>query len=96
MLNSGNRYNEQFKSDAIKLIKEGSRSVYSVAKDLGITPQTLYNWLRKQKNEQNLEKTRIFELEAELKVAKRRNAELEQSVAILKKATAIFATSNIL
>jgi transposase-like protein len=33
-------------------------------------------------------------LEAELRAEKRRNADLEESVAILKKATALFATSN--
>lgn len=96
MLNSGNRYNEQFKSDAIRLVKECGKPVCSVAKDLGINAQTLFNWLRKDKSQQNLEKTRILELEAELKLEKRRNAELEQSVAILKKATVIFATGNIL
>jgi len=35
-----------------------------------------------------------MELEAELRAEKRRNTDLEESVAILKKAAAIFATSN--
>jgi len=94
MSNCANRYSDEFKNDAIKLVKEGNRSVPSVAKDLGINPQTLRNWLNEQKNREKPESARISELEAELKAEKRRNAELEEAVAILKKATAIFATKN--
>jgi transposase-like protein len=94
MGDSGKRYDEEFKADAIRLVRDGGRSVPSVAKDLGINPQTLRNWLGFDKKRQSPDKARILELEAELKAAKRRNVELEESVAILKKATAIFATSN--
>ena len=94
MSNCANRYSDEFKNDAIKLVKEGNRSVPSVAKDLGINPQTLRNWLNEQKNREKPESARISELEAELKAEKRRNAELEEAVAILKKATAIFSTKN--
>ncbi len=94
MSNCANRYSDEFKNDAIKLVKEGNRSVPSVAKDLGINPQTLRNWLNEQKTREKPESARISELEAELKAEKRRNAELEEAVAILKKATAIFATKN--
>lgn len=94
MSNNANRYSEEFKADAIKLVKEGNRSVNSVSKDLGINPQTLRNWLAEEKKRQNPESARILELEAQLKAEKRRTAELEEAVAILKKATAIFATNN--
>ena len=86
-----NRYSEEFKADAIKLVREGNRSVKSVSKDLGINPQTLRNWLEEDKKKQN---PRILELEKELKAEKRRNAELEEAVAILKKATALFVNGN--
>lgn len=93
MSKNGNRYTEEFKADAVRLVKEG-RSVNSVASDLGITPQSLRNWVREVKKKQDPDKLRIMELESELKAEKKRNAELEESVAILKKATAIFATSS--
>lgn len=94
MSSNANRYSEEFKADAIKLVKEGNRSINSVSKDLGINPQTLRNWLGEEKKRQNPESARILELEAELKAEKRRNAELEEAVTILKKATALFATNN--
>jgi len=94
MSSYANRYSEEFKADAIKLVKEGNRSINSVSKDLGVNPQTLRNWLKEEKNRRNPDSVRIFELEAELKAEKRRNAELEEAVVILKKATALFVNSN--
>lgn len=94
MSNNGNRYNNEFKADAIRLIKEEKRSVLSVSKDLGVNPQTLRNWIGEDKHRQNSDKVRIAELEAELKAKDRKIADLEITNDILKKATAIFATSN--
>ena len=93
MSKNGKRYTDEFKADAIRLVREG-RSISSVSTDLGVNPQTLRNWMGEIKKKQEPDKSRILELEAELKAEKRRNAELEESVAILKKATAIFATSS--
>ncbi len=89
-----NYYSEEFKADAVKLLHESGRSAYSVAKDLGINAQTLRNWAKVSDERQVPELSRIKELESELKAEKRRNAELEMSVEILKKATAIFAANN--
>ena len=94
MSNTANRYSEEFKADAIKMVKERGRSVNSVSKDLGINPQTLRNWLNEEKKRQNPDNVRILALEAELKAEKRRTAELEEAVLILKKATALFVNSN--
>jgi len=94
MSSYANRYSDEFKKDSIKLVKESNRSVPSVSKDLGINPQTLRNWLNEEKQLEKPESTRILELEAKLKAEKHRNAELEEAVAILKKATALFVTNN--
>lgn len=94
MSSSANRYSEEFKADAIKLVKEEKRSVNSVSRDLGINPQTLRNWLKEERGRENPDNVRVQELEVELKAEKRRNAELEEAVAILKKATALFVNSN--
>ena len=94
MNNKGNRYDAEFKADAMRLVKEGGRSAASVAEDLGINPQTLRNWQRIDSKKHSSDKARIMELEAELRAEKRRNNDLEESVAILKKAAAIFATNN--
>ena len=94
MSTNSNRYSEEFKADAIKLVKEEKRSINGVSRDLGINSQTLRNWIKEEKDRQNPDNVRVQELEAELKAEKRRNAELEEAVAILKKATALFVNSN--
>lgn len=90
MGSNGKRYNQEFKDGVIRMIQDEDRSVISVAKDLGVPEQTIYRWLDNAKTRQIPDKVRIMELEAELKAAKRREHELEQTVDILKKATAIF------
>jgi len=92
MGSNGKRYNQEFKDSVIRMIQEDGRGAASVAKDLGIAEQTIYRWLDKAKTRLIPDKVRIMELEAELKAAKRREHELEQTVDILKKATAIFVT----
>jgi transposase-like protein len=94
MSNNGNRYTDEFKADVIRMVKEGGRSVNKVAKDLGVNPQTIRNWLGEDKKNQDPYKSRISELEAELKAEKRKTADLEETVEILKKATAIFMKDN--
>lgn len=94
MSSNSNRYSDEFRQDAMKLVQENGRSVNSVAKDLGINPQTLRNWLKEAKVRRHPDNVRIHELEAELRAQKRRNAELEEAVKILKKATALFVTDN--
>lgn len=94
MSNNGKRYTEEFKADVIRMVKEGGRSATSVAKDLGINSQTVYNWIGENQNRQIPDKVRISELEAELKSKDRKIADLEMTNDILKKATAIFATNN--
>jgi transposase-like protein len=78
MGNNGKRYDTEFRADATRLVKENGRSVASVAKDLGINPQTLRNWLGEDKKRQSPDKARIMELEAELRAEKRRNTDLEE------------------
>lgn len=92
MAETGKRYTKEFKDDVVRMIVDNGRSVASVAKDLGISEQTIYRWLDQHKVRQNPEKVRMMELGAEIKAKDRRIADLEESVTILKKATAIFAT----
>lgn len=94
MAENGKRYTQEFKDGVIKLIKENGRSVACVSKDVGVREQTIYRWLDQDRIQQQPDKARIMELEAQLKEAKRRSDDLEETVKILKKATAIFATQH--
>jgi transposase-like protein len=92
MKQNGKRYNDEFKAEIVRLVQEEKRSVASIVKDFGVSEQAIYNWLSKAKQREDPNKVRVMELEAALKEEKRKTADLEETVAILKKATAIFAT----
>lgn len=46
MTTKGNLYNEEFKADIIRLIREEQQSVNKVAKDFGVNDQIIRNWLK--------------------------------------------------
>lgn len=94
MAKTSNRYSDEFKADAMRMVREGKRSIYSVSKDLGINPQTLSNWLKEDKLQQEPDYVTIKKLEKELAAEKRRTAELEEAIQILKKATALFLENS--
>ena len=94
MAKNGRRYTEEFKEDIIKLVREENRSIPSVSKDFGVNEQTVRNWLKKTKDKQDPDLVRIAELEAELRKTKKKLADQEMTIDILKKATAIFAQNN--
>lgn len=94
MRNTGKRYTEEFKADIIRLAREENRPVSSIVKDFGVNDQTIRNWLKETKDKQDPYKVRIAELEAELKEAKKKVADQELTIDILKKATAIFVQNN--
>ncbi|MCT4620243.1 MAG: transposase [Marinisporobacter sp.] len=90
MTSKGNRYNEEFKADIIRLIREENQPVDKVAKDFDVNAQTIRNWLKSAMTKENPINNRVTELEAQLKAEKRKNADSEQTVNILKKSVSIF------
>ena len=94
MSNTGKRYDAEFRESAVKMVKDNGRSIASVARDLGLGEQTLRNWLNSDKKSNTSDAARIMELEAALRAEKRKTADLEETVEILKKATAFFAKND--
>lgn len=94
MTKKGNRYNEEFKADIIRLVRKEVQPVSKVAKDYGINSQTIRNWLKIEDFKGDEGSSRIAELEAQLKEEKKKSADLEQTVNILKKSVAIFIHDN--
>jgi transposase len=87
---SNNKYNDDFKREAIKLAEKArqeGRSMSSVAKSLGVNPKNIYNWMEKSvKNEKGeiITDSEYTRIKKELKEVR-----LERD--ILKKAVAIFS-----
>ena len=91
----GRRYPQDLKQTAIEMALQKDRSAKSVAEELGISPKTLYGWLRKYRQEHGKDtknEVKQESMEAELKRLRRENARLKMEREILKKATAYFAS----
>jgi len=93
-------YSEEFRLEAIKRSEQPGNTQASVAKDLGISAQQIANWKRqltrvsdKQFNSLNGVDYSKNESE-EVRKLKRKNKQLEEELAFLKKAAAYFANDQ--
>jgi transposase len=81
------RYTDEFKRDAIALVDSSGKTVTAVARELGISSESLRGWYRKAKAEQG--EGTPGELSSaereELKRLRRENREQQQTIEILKK-----------
>jgi len=88
------RYDKEFKVYAVKLVVEDGRKATEVARELDLVPQTLHKWVARYKEEQedsfvgsgNRSPKDQVEYEKDKRIR-----DLEEEVAILKKAMGIFA-----
>jgi transposase len=87
---SNKKYSKQFKLDAVQLAISSDKSTASIAKELGINPNALYNWVSKYRSELLASDIELTP-EQELKQLRKEVAELRQEKEILKKAAAYFA-----
>ncbi len=91
------RYDEAFKEGAVKLVTEGGRQTPEVARELGISIDTLRSWLKAAgvkagaANRENREARRIKELEAQNRELRRQMAEKDEVIDVLKKSVGIFS-----
>lgn len=91
---NGNRYSEEFKQGAIKLVLENKQSVAEVCRNLGMSRNALERWLAAEADSHDDDKVRLHQMEAEIKQLRREKEDLEDTVEILKKAAAIFSQSQ--
>ena len=91
------RYDEEFKTGAVRLVTEQGRQPTEVAKELGICIDTLRNWLKAsgiqmgQASRLNREQQRIRELEAEVRALRKQLGEKEEVIDVLKKSVGILS-----
>lgn len=78
-------YSAEFRRKVLDLLAEG-RSVASVAHDLDLSDQTIYNWRRQDRIDRGLQPGRSTAENAELATAKKRISELEADLAISRRA----------
>ncbi len=90
------KFTDEFKADAVKLVRAGGRSISQVARDLDLTESSLREWVRRAEIEDGQGPPgALTQAEREELVRLRReNKRLEMERDILKKATAFFAKES--
>lgn len=84
-------YPPEFRAEAIRLVKSSGDSIRQIAKDLGISDQTLRNWV----NQADVDAGRREGLTTEERTELRKeNRKLREEREILRKAAAFFATET--
>jgi transposase len=84
-------YPEQFRREAVELVRQG-RSIPDVAQSLGMSGQSLRNWVRQEQLDRRERDDGLTSVEREeLRDLRKRVKRLEQERDILKRATALFA-----
>ncbi len=89
------RFTPQFRTEAVKMVIDGSRPIAQVARELGMNPGTLGNWVDRHREAHPVvdepltvpERIRLKQLEAE-------NRDLRMKNEFLGKAAAFFARES--
>ena len=94
------KYTDEFKLEALELMKSSGKSCRQIEQDLGITPGLLGKWrgryqvISKAAEKGHLELSDIEAARREIKRLERRLAEVEEEREILKKTINIFSRKS--
>ena len=94
--NTRRQYTDDFKAEAVRLVRDTARPVAHVARDLGIADHLLYRWRAEQQQAENQGHTRqsLRAEQEELARLRREHATLKQERDFLKRAVAFFAKES--
>jgi transposase len=87
-------YPEDFRREAVRLLRRGDRTIPELARDLGVSPQSLRNWSKQLDVDDGRRKGLTSDEREELKRLRRENRILTEEREILKKAAAFFAAQD--
>ena len=74
--NKQKRYDEEFKSSAVKMVAEKGRSISEVSRSLDVSEPALRRWVNAAKEPVDSENSKVKELEQEIRKLKKENDDL--------------------
>jgi len=87
------RFDKDFREGAVRLVRETGKPIAQVARDLGINPGTLGNWVDADRRRRGEGDGALGEDErAELVRLRKENAELTMERDVLKRSVALWLT----
>jgi transposase-like protein len=86
------KFSPEFRDEAVKMVTDGNRSTAQVARELGINPGTLGNWVAQYRKAHPVDEEPLpVSDRARLRELERENQELKMRNEFLGKAAAFFA-----
>jgi transposase len=89
--NSKPPYPQEFRREALELLRLSEKPITQIAKDLGVSEQTLYVWRRQAEVDQGKREGLTSDEREELRRLRKENRTLQMEKEILKKAAVFFA-----
>jgi transposase len=87
-------YPPEFKAEAIRLVRSSGRSIPQIAKELGISDNSLRTWVKQAQIDQGEREGLTTDEREELRKLRREVKVLKQERDFLKKAAAFFARED--
>ena len=87
-------YPPEFRAEAVRLFKSSGESIPRIASDLGISGQTLRNWVSQDDVDGGRKTGLTSDERARMRELERENRKLREEREILRKAAAFFATQD--
>ena len=88
------QYPPEFKREAVRLVRSSGRSIPQIAKELGVSYNSLRNWMKQAQIDQGEREGLTTEEREELRKLRKENRVLRQEREILRKAAAFFARED--
>ena len=87
-------YPPEFKAEAVRLVKSSEETIAQIAKDLGISDQTLRNWVGQDNVDAGRKSGLSSDERARMRELEKENRKLREEREILRKAAAFFAVET--
>jgi len=91
---SRRKFSDEFKRDAVEIVRSSDRPIAVVARELGLSDTSLGNWVRQDRIDRGEREGLTTGQQAELSELRKDNARLRMERELLKRAVAFWVTES--